>query len=68
MGSAESHCDDKPGTKWASPEILDCKMVGLRATRIKSQEESTDRHYRGVSKANVLSSRTGNKGVSGPAS
>ena len=68
MGSAGSHRDDTPGTKWTSPEVLDCKMVGLRATRIKSQEGSPDRHCKGVSKAHVLSSGTENKGVSGPAS
>ena len=68
MGSSGSHHDDTPGTKWTSPEILDCKMVGFRAIRIKSQEGSSDRHHEGVSKADVLSSGTGNKGFSGPAS
>ena len=43
-------------------------MVGLWATMKKSQEESPDRHYKGVSKAGVLSNGTGNKRVSGPAS
>ena len=68
MGSAGSHSDDTHGTKWTAPEILDCEMVGLRATRIKSQGGSPDRHHESVSKADVLSSGTGNKGVSGPAS
>ena len=62
MGSAGSHHDDTPGTKWTSLEILDCKMVGLRATKIKSQEVSPGRHREGVIKADVISSGTENKG------
>ena len=66
MGSAGSHRDDTPGTKRTSLEVLDCEMVGLRATRINNQRGSPDRHHEGVSKADVLSSGTGNKRVSGP--
>ena len=68
MGSARSHRDDTPGTKWTSPEVLDRKVDGLRVSSIKSQRGSPDQHHEGVSKADVLSSGTGNKGVSGPAS
>ena len=51
MGSPGSHRDNTPGTEWTSTEVLDCKMVGLRATMKKSQEGSPDRHCKGVSKA-----------------
>ena len=54
------------GTKWTSPEVLDRKVDGLRASTIKSQRGSPDRHHEGVSKADVPSSGTGNKRVSGP--
>ena len=68
MVSPGSHRDNTPGTEWTSPEVSNCKMVGLRATMIKSQEGSPDQHYKGVSKAGVLSDGTGNKRVSRPAS
>ena len=68
MGPPGSHRDNTPGAEWTSTEVLDCKMVGLRAAMTKSQEGSPDRHCKGVSKAGVLSSGTGNKGVSGLAS
>ena len=68
LGYPGSHRDNTPGTKWTSTEVLDCKMVGLRAAMTKSQEGSPDRHCKGVSKASVLSRGTRNKGVSGPAS
>ena len=45
-GSAGSHRDDTPGTKWTSLEVLDRKVDGLRATRIKSQRGSPDRGQR----------------------
>ena len=66
MGSPGSHRNNTPGTEWTS-QIPDFKMAGLRVTMTKSQEGSPDRHCKGVSKAGVLSSGTGSKGVSGQA-
>ena len=50
-----------------SPEVLDGKVDGLRASKIKSQRGSLDRHHKCVSKADVPSSGTENERVFRPA-